>query len=77
MLFCIVGIILLWPTEEGKVSRALRENISSKLSTGISSVGFDVNWVEINGDRAEISYRLLGSNYKATAIKVDGKWIIR
>jgi hypothetical protein len=78
----IVSLILFLASscdnDKSKISSALYNKVASDIVENGGDPQFDIDYIEIDGNEAEIGYRLLGGSYKANAFKTqNGNWIIR
>jgi len=64
--------------DEGKIASELYVKYAQDIVVKGGDPQFDINYIEINGDTAEISYDLLGGTFKTSAYKTkDGTWVVR
>lgn len=81
IVFAIVAFILLFwiltPSDKGKISAELYRLVAKNIVEQGGDPQFDVNYIEVKGNNADISYNLLGGSFKARASKnTKGEWII-
>ncbi|WP_281868036.1 hypothetical protein NST37_17185 [Brevibacillus sp. FSL K6-6036] len=79
----VVGLILFFiasscDNDKGKISSALYGKVAREIVENGGDPQFNINYIEVKGNNADISYDLLGGTFKTSAIKTkDGTWVVR
>ncbi|MGG1664540.1 hypothetical protein [Brevibacillus sp. NRS-1366] len=83
----IIGLILIGVvaaiifsscnSDKSKISKAAYGKFANDIVLNGGDPQFNIDFININGNSAEVGYRLLGGSYKTTATKLNGEWIIK
>lgn len=74
----ITGIIFSsCNTDKSKISKEVYRKFASDIIRNGGDPEFTIDNININGNRAEINFRLLGGSYKTVATKIKGEWVVR